>query len=248
VKRKSAAVQGSTAKSTRLTNVSEVLRETFEEGRVQHPAGHYLKVVANISQENSTALLKFVLQRRPELVIEVGMAFGVSTLSILCAMQQNGNGRLISIDPYIGWPTGCLVALHQVKRAGVEHLHEHMQECSYTAFPKLLATKTRPDFIYIDGNHNFDYVFTDFFFADKLLTVGGAVAFNDAGWRSVYKVIRFLRIYRKYREIDVGLPKAYRSRNLLFSLIRRLEGRSSNDRYFEKSDDWEPDHGFYRAF
>jgi hypothetical protein len=74
------------------------------------------------------------------------------------------------------------------------------------------------------------------------------VGFNDAGWRSVYKVIRFIRRYRKYQELDVGLPRVYRSRNLLFSLARRLEGRSSNDRYFEKIDDWEPDQGFYRAF
>jgi hypothetical protein len=116
------------------------------------------------------------------------------------------------------------------------------------ALPKLLAAGARPDLVYIDGNHNFDYVFTDFFYADKLLPAGGVVAFNDAGWRSVFKVIRFLRKYRKYRELDVGLPKLYRSRNLLFSLIARLEGRSRLARYFEKSEQWEPAHGFHRAF
>ena len=230
------------------TNAAQVLDEALTSGRVKHPDGEYRKVIANISQENSAALQSFVLQRRPQLIIEIGMAYGVSTLTILSALEQNGTGRLISVDPYIGWPTGRLVALHQVKRAGVAHLHEHMHECSYSALPKLLAAGTRPDFIYIDGNHNFDYVFTDVFFADKLLSMGGIGAFNDAGWRSVYKVIRFLHKYRKYCEVDVGLRKTYRSRNLLFSLIKRLEGRSSADRYFEKSDDWEPDHGFYRAF
>ena len=42
----------------------------------------------------------------------------------------------------------------------------------------------QPDLVYIDGNHNFEYVFTDCFFADKLLRPGGVVAFNDAGWPS----------------------------------------------------------------
>jgi hypothetical protein len=112
----------------------------------------------------------------------------------------------------------------------------------------LLQEGARPDLVYIDGNHNFDYVFTDCFYADKLLPVGGVMGFNDAGWRPVYKVIRFLRKYRRYRESDVGLPKVFRSRNALFSLIKRLEGRSTYDRYFEKVEDWEPDHGFHRVF
>lgn len=218
------------------------------DGRVQHPNGKYRDVVANISEQNSRALRDFVVERRPELVIEIGMAYGVSTLSILDGLRRNGEGRLISIDPYDGWPTGRVIALHQVERAGVAELHEHLHECSYTALPRLLRAGARPDFVYIDGNHNFDYVFTDFFYTDKLLSVGGLVGFNDAGWRSVFKVIRFLRKYRRYRELDVGLPKSYRGRNPLFSLIKRVEGRSSRDRYFEKVEAWEPECGFHRAF
>ena len=66
------------------------------------------------------------------------------------------------------------------------------------------------------------------------------MAFNDAGWRSVFRVIRFLQEYRRYRELDVGLPCNYKSRNIVFSMIKRLEGRDSRDRYFEKLEDWEP--------
>src|SRR5690606_30209286 len=170
-------------------------------------------VTANISSLNSHALYDFVLKQRPQLVIEVGMAYGVSTLTILSALQANGTGRLISIDPYITWESGRLVALHQVARAGVSHLHEHMHECSYTALPKLLIEEARPDFVYIDGRHNFEYVFTDFFYADKLISPGGTVAFNDAGWRSVFKAIQFVKKFRRYEELDVGLPRVFRSRN-----------------------------------
>jgi len=101
-------------------------------------------------------------------------------------------GRLISIDPYIGWPSGRLVALHQVARAGAEGIHTHWHECSYTALPRMLQECLKPDLIYIDGNHNFDYVFTDCFYADKLLEAGGLMGFNDCGWRPVYKVLKFL--------------------------------------------------------
>jgi predicted O-methyltransferase YrrM len=230
------------------SRVSVVLREALVEKRVQHPDGSWRDVAANISPPNSRALKEFVLARRPELVVEIGMAYGVSTLTILEALQSNGAGRLISIDPYTDWPSGRLVALHQIERAGVSDLHEHMYEYSHLALPKLLMQGRRPDLVYIDGWHNFDYAFTDFFFADKLLKPGGVVAFNDAGWRSVFKVIRFVQAYRKYRELEVGLPKKYDSPRLVFSLIKRLEGRSRYDRYFEKLEEWEPPSGFHRRF
>lgn len=225
-----------------------VLKEIFAQGKVQHSDGRFLEVKANISKLNSDALQGVVKERRPQLIVEIGMAYGVSTLSILAALQHNGQGRLISIDPYIGWPTGRLIALHQVERAGAADLHSHWQECSYTALPKMLQEGLKPDLLYIDGNHNFDYVFTDFFYADKLISVGGVIGFNDCGWRPVYKVLRFLRAYRRYRELDVGLPKVYQGRNALFSLIKRMEGRSTHDRYFEKVEQWEPEHGFHQFF
>lgn len=229
-------------------SITQIIDEIFIEGKVQHPDGNFLKVGANISVKNSYALRQLIQQRQPKLVVEIGMAYGVSTLSILSELDKNDNGRLISIDPYIGWPTGRLVALHRIQRAGVAHRHSHMHMCSYEALPKLLTDNMRPDLIYIDGNHNFDYVFTDFFFSDKLLGVGGIIAFNDAGWRSVYKVIRFLKKYRKYSELDVGLSKRYTASNPFFSLIKRIEGRSTYDRYFEKIKDWEPDHEYHWFF
>jgi predicted O-methyltransferase YrrM len=216
------------------------LREALQEGRVQHPEGHFIDVKANINARNATALHQTIRNRSPETVVEIGMAYGVSTLTILTALEANGRGRLISIDPYPGWQTGRIVALHQINRAGLAHRHEHRGECSYLALPQLMRDGVAPDLVYIDGNHNFDYAFVDCFLADKLLPVGGVMAFNDAGWRSVFRVIRFLQKYRRYRELNVGLPNNYQARNPLYSVIKRLEGRDSKDRYFEKLEDWEP--------
>ncbi len=127
-----------------------------------------------------------------------------------------------------------------MRRAGLSHRHEHWQESSYLALARLIEQGTHPGLIYIDGNHNFDYAFTDCFLGDKALGVGGVLAFNDSGWRSVFRVIGFLQKYRRYRELDVGLARRFDSRNALFSLIKRIQGRSSADRYFEKLEDWEP--------
>jgi predicted O-methyltransferase YrrM len=217
-----------------MTNSRSVLDEIFASGRVEHPDGHVLDLVANISRENSDALRRFVRGRIPLLAVEVGMAYGVSTLSILDGMRENGKGKLISVDPYIGWATGQRVALHQVARAGLSAYHEHLHEPSYVGLPRLIERGSKADFVYIDGNHDYGYAFTDFFLADKLLARDGVVAFNDSGWRTVHKVIRHILKSGEYEEIDVGLPRAYRSKNAIFALIKRIEGRSTNDRYFRK--------------
>jgi predicted O-methyltransferase YrrM len=217
-----------------------ILREACQDGTVEHPDGHKIEVKANVNLYCCDGLYRFVRTHKPELAIEIGMAYGVSTLATLIAMEDVGNGRLISIDPYVGWDTGRDVALHQVQRAGLSHRHEHRRLCSYEALPALMSEHLVPQFVYIDGNHNFDYAFVDCFLADKLLPVGGVMAFNDAGWRSVFRVINFLRKYRRYRELDMGIPSNFAARNPLFSLIKRIEGRDSRDRYFEKLEDWEP--------
>jgi hypothetical protein len=190
------------------TSPAIVLKEALVERKVLHPDGQCRRVSANISAENSRALYKFVVRRRPKLVVEIGMGYGVSTLSILWALQENGAGRLVSIDPYIGWANWA-AGSHVPDRASgrLPPPSQHLHECSHSALPKLLAEGLRPDLVYIDGNHNFDYVFVDVFFADKLLQPDGVIGFNDAGWRSVSKAIRFLRAYRRYRELDAGFPR-----------------------------------------
>jgi predicted O-methyltransferase YrrM len=216
------------------TTARTVLDEVFGQGFVEHPDGRRLPVGANISQANSDALTRFVASRRPSMVIEIGMAYGVSTLSILMGLEQTPEARLISIDPYVGWPTGLVVAQHQITRAGLAAQHSHINDFSHLALPRILDSGVRPELIYIDGDHSFDAVFVDFFYADKLLAEGGVVAFNDVGWRSVHRVIKHISKARAYRELDVGLPRIFNARNPAYSLIRRIEGRSTYDRYFTK--------------
>lgn len=216
------------------------LTEALANGIVQHPDGRSIPVKANISVPEAIALHNFIIKERPQRVIEIGMAYGVSTLAILSALEANGQGELISLDPYINWDTANQIALHQVARAGLGHRHQHRREPSYLGLTQLIREQFVADFIYIDGNHNFDYAFTDFFIADKTVKTGGVIAFNDAGWRSVFRVINFVRKYRKYEELEVGLPNEYKGRNPIATLVRWIQGRNGRDCYLRKLEDWEP--------
>jgi hypothetical protein len=225
-----------------------LLREIYDTGEVVLGDGTRRAAHAQVSRANAEGLYRAVLRERPARVLEVGMAYGISSLAILAALQDTGGeGRLLSIDPHQGqiWRDG---GRKTVERSGLGHRHELIEDFDYLVLPRLIEQQCRFDLAYIDGYHSFDYVMLDFFFVDLALEVGGVVGFNDCGWKSVFRVIRFVETHKKYAEIDVGVEPDYHGRNALFSLGRRLFGFSWSDRYFRKLEDHTPANNFYARF
>ncbi len=200
---------------------------------------------AAIEPRLARALRDQVSRLKPKLAIEIGMANGMSTLAILAGLPAGS--RLISIDPFqdTEWNSAGRDLVAQCDRAAD---HTVVTEPDYLALPALLRDGAQVDFAYIDGMHTFDYVTLDAFFVDKLLPVGGVAAFNDCGFRSIHKFLKMFRSHRRYQEIDVGLEPDYRGQNPLVTLSRRLTGRSNQDRYFRKVEQWEPPHNFFKPF
>lgn len=191
------------------------------------------------------ALTKVVRDNRAQLVVEVGMAYGASSLAILSGLPDSG--QLISIDPFQTEAYGRVGAT-MVGQSSRASAHRLIEQFNYLALPQLLEQGLVPDLVYIDGNHGFDYVALDAFYADKLLPVGGIVVFNDCGFRSIHKFLRFFRKHRRYDELDVGLPANHRGGNPLITMVRTIEGRSNQDRYFRKREEWEPPHNTFWRF
>ena len=139
--------------------------------------------------------------------------------------EAGGTGKLISLDP--GQSTTFRgIGMYGVKRAGLENLHQLIEEPDYFALPALLKAGTPVDFVYIDGWHTFDYALLDWFYADRLIQPGGIVAFNDCNYKAVHKVIKFLLSHRHYEEMDVGLDPVYKSRLVGGSVVKRISGRN----------------------
>jgi predicted O-methyltransferase YrrM len=164
------------------------------------------------------------------------MAFGISSLAILTAMRDIDHaGKLITIDPHQSthW-SNCGRAA--VDRAGLANRHEIIEDFDYLALPRLLESSLKIQFAYIDGWHTFDYTLLDWWYIDKMLSVGGIVAFNDCGFPAVEKVIQFALTHRSYSELDVGLPPKVKN------------GRRTEDRYFKKTASTEPAWNFFAPF
>jgi predicted O-methyltransferase YrrM len=217
-----------------------------------------------VPPEFANALYALVREERPELVLEVGLAQGATALSIATALDENGRGRLVSIDPFQQdrWQGTAIAAL---ERSGLSHLHTLVEQPDYIALPRLLEDwGSAVDLAYIDGRHSYEYALLDFFYVDRLLKIGGVVGFNDCDWPAVIPTLRFLSRYRRYESLAVGLASLYGTRNeavrkylraeakVLPSWTRpsrlravgRLLGRRREDRYFRKVDTWEPPEGW----
>lgn len=216
-----------------------------------------------VVREFAEALHNLVLRERPSTVVEIGMAQGVTTLAIASALDTNGSGRMIAIDPFqsTDWHGAGIAG---IERAGLDHVVEVVEEPDYIALPRLLASGLSVDLAYIDGRHSLEYAMLDVFYIDRMLRTGGVVGFNDSDWPPILRTIHFLERHRHYDRIDVGLPALWGERNRLTHLYMRVEhrvfgqgrrpsqlrpigrmvGRRRDDRYYRKQDSYEPPEGW----
>lgn len=193
-----------------------------------------------VAVEYAVGLHRAVLARRPQTMVEIGMANGAASLAILSALAELGGDRkLISIDPYQSKQWGN-AGVKNVAANGFGGLHRLIEEPDYLALPDLLRQGLALEAAYVDGKHSFEYVLLDFFYLDKLLPVGGIIGFNDCGWQDIRRVLRFVVTNRKYTEFEVGLTPNYRGRNLAATFGRRVLNQVNNDRWFRKTAVWEP--------
>ena len=146
---------------------------------------------ASISHEDGMALYHIVRQAQAKRTLEVGMAFGVSSLFILQALDENHGEQHTSIDPWqeAWWHRAGLA---NVKRAGFERLHRFFLAPSYEAMPKLIENGEEFDFVFIDGNHRFEYTLMDFMYADRVLRAGGYLMLHDPWLPAIRKVMAFI--------------------------------------------------------
>lgn len=194
----------------------------------------------SINAEIGNLLQKLITEKRPTVTMEIGLAYGLSTLCICEALVKVGGKRHIAIDAFQStlWSG---IGLHHVRAAGFGNLVELREELSQDALPRLVAEGVKVDFAYIDGTHTFDQKIVDFFYVDRILKVGGIIAFDDCDWPSIHQVCRFIATNRPYRVCGstAGTPPGIRGR-----LVRWAARHSKTLRLIVKPQFISPDEQF----
>jgi predicted O-methyltransferase YrrM len=182
----------------RVIEMNPVLKRILETGHFEGTDGKLIAVFAQISHEKGEFLQKIITNINPVVSLEVGLAYGVSALFICDALDRTPNTRHIVIDlAQLGDPWEGN-GLYNLKKAGYDDIIEFHNMESQRALPQLEANGLKIDFAFVDGGHTFDHALVDFFYIDRMLRIGGIVAFDDVDFPSVKKVCRFIIKNRNY--------------------------------------------------
>lgn len=150
-----------------------------------------------------------VKSMKPELIIEVGTWKGQSAITMAKALKENGSGKIICVDTWLGSPEHWFSKkedrkphlrlkdgypglfyqfLANVKKEKLQEQVIPLPNTSINAAKMIgehLALKA--DLIYIDGAHEEEQVAVDLRMYWKLLKKGGVMVGDDYAWTGVKK-------------------------------------------------------------
>ncbi len=155
-----------------------------------------------IDESSGMWLHNLCLSIKPQRTLEVGMAYGFSTLYILAAMERLGAGHHTAIDP------GQQEYFHDVgamnvMAVGMNGRFSLLREKSSSVLARFGAEGQKFDLLFIDGSHLFDDVLMDFTLSAAVCPIGGSIVFDDAWLPAVRTVISWVRSNRRdFKELD----------------------------------------------
>src|SRR5215467_1019511 len=184
--------------------MNSVLKDMLDTGQVSD-GKEILPLRAHMDKREGNLLSKVVECVQPTTSLEVGFAYGVSTLYVCDSLAKIGKpARHIVLDPnqFSNWRG---IGVRNVERAGYGRFVDFRQERSEIALPQLLDEKTVLDMAVIDGWHTFDHALVDLFYVNKMLRIGGVVVMDDSSMPSVGKLVDHILTYGCYRIF--GIPR-----------------------------------------
>ncbi|MGH8995914.1 MAG: class I SAM-dependent methyltransferase, partial [Acidimicrobiales bacterium] len=127
-------------------------------------------------------------------VIEIGLAYGGSTLAIGEALLagRSERPRHLVIDAFqhrfhdAGWEA--------VEAAGLPAITTLLRERSQLALPRLVGEGFVADAAFVDGSHVFHNVFVDLYYLGQLVRPGALVILDDCDYPSVATAVRYFEI------------------------------------------------------
>ena len=217
-----------------------VVEDVLRSGRVSTAEGRVVRAHSymHIPRDECELLYRQVASTRATQAIEVGMAFGISTICLCDALSRNTASELgqrphlIVMDPFQHGGIWQGVGLAQVQASGFSELVEFHERTSQAVLPDLVAKGYRIRFAFIDGSHMFDEALIDFFYLDQMLEIGGVIVFDDVNLPPINAVVRFVLANRDYELVEVlQQPRTgvtNRGKRAVKRVLRRL-GRTHKD-------------------
>ena len=136
----------------------------------------------------SNWLLAIPAQNVPISYLEIGAFYGANVISVAKLYATHPDSKLTVIDPWIDYNEypeykGQMTTIYDTFVRNTAHLGDKLnirRGFSHEMLP--LLEDNSFDIIYIDGNHEPEYVLEDAVLAFRKLKAGGHLIFDDYGW------------------------------------------------------------------
>jgi predicted O-methyltransferase YrrM len=221
--------------------MNEVLKEILQCNRVTDGT-HILPLHSAISEEEGEVISKVFTMVKPDMSLEVGFAYGISTLYVCDALAQNRKDSkhiVIDHDQSGGWRG---IGIKNITRAGYRGFIDLHEQGSEIVLPNLLCKGTKIQAAVIDGWHTFDHALVDFFYINKMLDVGGIVILDDTNWPAIQRLTYHISTYPAYEvfmKTGIGhTPAEADSSAALRTKVRRMLAKATNMPVFKRHWDY----------
>lgn len=200
-------------------NANDLLKNIFETKKVVDDLGNEYELNSNLDEKEGEFLKKIIRENKPKNTIEVGCAYGISSLFICSELEKNKNVSHTIIDPFQSsdWKN---IGITNLKKANVNFFNI-IEKPSEIALPQLLEKQIKYDFAFIDGWHTFDHTLIDFFYLNRLINIGGIIVIDDVGLPGINKLMRYLLNYPSYKmigNVEINVTKQREIFDLFFKL------------------------------
>lgn len=186
-------IKGMSVNQRLLARVGEERRRLDEAGpdQVRRP-GDFTSVA--LPKSDADVLRDVLIREDAQVVIEVGLAYGVSALAVAEALVMTGSAEpsQVIIDAFqdhfqdTGW--------NALVNAGVDARCTLLRERSQLALPRLLSEGFVADAAFVDGSHIFHNVFVDLALLRNLIRPGGLIIVDDCNLPSVATAVRYFEV------------------------------------------------------
>ncbi|QSE98410.1 class I SAM-dependent methyltransferase [Fulvivirga lutea] len=138
-----------------------------------------------ITRQKANIIYDLIRENKPDLCLELGFYHGKSSAVIAQALEDNGNGKLITLDLPSAFKrtpnvNDVLLSLNLSHRVDVitdeEGFHWSLMD--------ILERDKKPkfDFAYIDGAHTWEGTGFAVFLLERMLNPGAYLVFDDLNW------------------------------------------------------------------
>ena len=163
-------------------SLNQGFHESFEEKRSASGRRRHSSWDFGIGPTLGVVLYAICRRIKPDIVVETGVASGVSSSYILCALEKNKQGRLYSID--LPWwpeePSGWMIPDY------LRHRWHLIQDKSSRALAPLLKEAGQIDVFLHDSEHSYRNMTWEYQTAWKHLRVGGLLLSHNIDDNSAF--------------------------------------------------------------